>query len=803
MTGGLAIFSAYKASAQAAGPSKDLNPDLNSAIHEIVVTATRRAVDVSTVPYNISVVSGDSLESTGVTNLAQLAQQVPGFDLVDKGARSIGSDIPIIRGLNVTGTAGLLAPYSQLPVGRYLGNSPIAGSFPLDDVQRVEILRGPQGTLYGAGSLGGAVRVIPNDPVLGELAAGVEGSASTFAHSSDAGYSASGLLNMPVSSIAALRISVKHDYAPGFVDQEGIYERQGNSGAGSAPVLADPGDVGGSSAVLYNRSDVNFTQTDSGRVALLLEPQSELKIELAGNFSQVIGNGGPDVNPDYRGGPSLTDPGISLPAGGPYSWVHPSLEPFSRNSELGSLDVSYDMGFATLSSTTTYDGTAGATTTESTPFFLTYPVFISQYYYGSPIDPRFIADSLYTDSTRSWTQELRLVSRPGTVIDYVVGAFYEHEIKSILWDLLTPGTMQQQLAENDGKSIVTTGANGLIFQEPSDQLFMEKAVFGEATWHLTGRWDLIAGARVFHQDFSEIQSYTSYTFFEGQSAASSTEGTNQTFKLNTSYKFADTQLAYATFSQGYRRGGANAVPTSGYLGESPEIEKYSPDKANNYEIGLKGRLDDGLRYSADVFYIQWKDAQIGLSTPVNGWPVVINSAGARSKGVELELSTPIIVPAASMTLGYTYVDATLTKSFCLPAGNGYGGFTPCGISGTAGNQLPGTPKNSASATFNYDQGLGANSRLIYALNASYKGSIYAQLPSIAGIDNNLAGYTLLNGSITFQPGNNIRLSLYGNNLADKRAYYTVPAHDADLLAYAQEFTISTPREIGIRVGYHW
>jgi outer membrane receptor protein involved in Fe transport len=799
MTGGLAIFSAFEASAQVADSSKD--QDLGAAIHEIVVTATRRAVDVSTVPYNISVVSGDSLERTGATDLVQMSQQIPGFDMLDKGARAQGAEIPIIRGLNVSGTDRLLAPYEQLPVGRYIGNSPVTGSFPFDDVQRVEILRGPQGTLYGAGALGGAVRIIPNDPVLEDWAAGANGSVSSFAHSSDAAYSASGLVNIPVGSIAAFRVSVKHDYKPGFIEQEGIY--QGSTGATGVPVLADPANIAGSPPVLYNKSDVNFTQTDSARAALLLEPQSDLKIELAGNFAQVIGDGGPVSNPAFPGGPSPTDALVTLPAGGNYKFDHPTLEPYNRDSELGSLDVSYDAGFATLSSTTTYGDTAGSSTQEETGVFLLYGPYIRNYYAGNPINPRFVSSNVWTDSTRSWNQEFRVVSKPGTLFDYVAGVFYEHEVRTIQWDIYVPGTEQQQLAANDGVSPVTTTADGLVFTEPSMQIFTEKAVFGEGTWHLTNLWDVTAGARVFHQDFSEDQSFTSYTFFYGQPASSSSAGTHQTFKLTSSFKFADDQLAYATFSQGYRRGGANAVPTSGFLGESPVIEQYKPDRANNYEVGVKGRFDSGARYSADVFYIQWKDAQIGLYTPYNGWPVVVNSDGARSQGVELELTTPVFIPQVTMTVGYAYVDAILTKSFCLPTGNSLGGFIACGISGTAGNQLPGTPKNSASVTLNYTESLGSPGQLTYTLNASYKGSMYDTLQSIAGVGNDRPGYALLNGSITYQPTGHVRVSLYGNNLLNKLVILDEPSLRSDVLPYAQQYEINTPREIGLRAGYKW
>jgi iron complex outermembrane receptor protein len=141
-----------------------------SELGEITVTATRREEKLEAVPYSLSVVSGEDLARTGVTDLASLANEVPGLAYYDFGARQVGSEVPIIRGLNASDISvqgRSFRTFEQSPVGTYIGNSPFDGYLQLDDIQRVEVLRGPQGTLYGAGSLGGALRIIPNAPELG------------------------------------------------------------------------------------------------------------------------------------------------------------------------------------------------------------------------------------------------------------------------------------------------------------------------------------------------------------------------------------------------------------------------------------------------------------------------------------------------------------------------------------------------------------------------------------------------------------------------------------------------------------
>ena len=772
-------------------------------LQEVTVTATRRATDISEIPYNISAIGGADLARTATTNLAQLASQIPGFNLEDLGARFSSDAIPIIRGLNASATdrQGLVS--EQLPVGTYIGNSPVQGYYPLDDVQRVEILRGPQGTLFGAGALGGAIRIIPNEPQLNTWEADITGTGARLDHSSGTSYTASGLLNVPIGSVAALRITGKYDHQAGFIDQVGILERSGPS-LTDPPVLADPGNTLTSSGVYSNEPDFNYTLVRSSRISLLVQPTDDLKVDLAYDYAGFNGVGGPTTNPNFPGGPNPIDPRITFPAGGPYQLIQASTEPYNRKSDLVSADISYDAGFATLSSTSTYYDTDGQTVTDLSYAIFNYEPAFSSYYTGNPVSPRLLWQNVYGDTTHTFSQEVRLVSKTGRNVDYTVGAYYENQRTDLTWNIYDPGLYTYTLSTVPTGGPVIPPASGHGYTQVSAEHFTDKSVFTEATWHIAARLDATVGARLFKQDFSETQDFVDTGYFASAADGVSSNSTSKhVFKANLSYQFIDGHRVYATFSQGFRRGGANAFPTAGVLAESPALSEYKPDEVNNYELGVKGRFPGGARYSFDVFYIDWTNPQIGTSVP-NGWAVVVNAPKATSKGVEFELHTPLLISNLEFGVGYTYADATLSESFCLPTGAGGPGIvTPCGLNGASGSQLPGSPRSSGNATLTYNQALGQSGRLVYSLNETYKGSIINTLPVQGFTVKELPAYALLNGSIDWSL-DHYSLGIYGTNLTDHRAIYDDNGADPRIVGSLADLrTINRPREIGLRGSYRW
>lgn len=797
-SGGLAILAAHGAKAQTADT---VDKPLDAALQEILVTASRRKQDVVETPYNISAYSGVSLEANNVKTLADLAQQVPGFNLEDRGAANMASEIPIIRGINASdpNRNGAVEVSEQFPVATYLGNTPILGYFPIDDIQRVEVLRGPQGTLYGAGALGGAVRLIPNDPQLNTWAGNVSATGSNTDHADTPGYSGSGLVNAPIGEIAALRISAKYDYEPGFIKQIGILAVNPSTGV---PLLADPGNVANSPGIYSNQNGVNWTRTESGRASLLVTPTDALRIDIGFNTATFNGNGFPQDDPNYLGGPSPIDPRITFPAAGDYKIVMPTLEPYRRESNLTTADVSYDFHFATLSTTTSYFDTVGRQQADnSIGFAIEAAAFgFGPYYMGVPASPRYINDNEFNDQQHTFTQEVRLVSASGHKLDYVVGLFYERDARKAIWNFTEPGVHDQSVASGSRIVVLDNGA-GLLGYFHNEYVYSDKSVFGELTWHITDHWQATLGGREFHQDFDALQDYVSYPLDIDTSNPNSTSITRHILKANTSYEYESGHRIYATYSQGFRRGGANGFPLSGFAQEPAVLRFYQPDTVDNYEVGFKGRFENGMRYAADVFDINWHNPQIGVTTAV-GNIVAVNANEARSRGFEFELVTPLFIPGLDLTLGYSYTDAKLTQGFCLPDGNGSGapnGFTPCGIQGFAGDPLPGSPKSIASATLSYSQPVPRNGHLIYTLNDNYKSSINLALGATPVP---VPSYSLMNASATWAMQQHWRIGAYSNNLLDRRVVYNSPT-TAVLLAnpIADTATINRPREIGIRVSY--
>jgi len=802
---GAAVCFALNGLPQAVSAQQQAVPAPGS-LQEVIVTATRRAQTPEEVPYSLSVVSQEQITRANVTDLASLATQVPGLSVYDFGARFAGATAPIIRGLNATSEPRGFRTFEQDPVGTYIGNSPISGYFHLDDIERVEILRGPQGTLYGAGALGGAIRFIPNAPQLGVLSGELGAGGLTTAHSDGVGYILNGTLNVPVGDTVALRVSGKYDYEPGFISVAGLLKQTG-SPAYAVPVLADPADPVNSPGIFLTQKDWNSQRTFTGRASALWKPIEKFSAEVAYLYAKVRGTGAPEVNPDFAGGPDPLDPRITLPPGGPYQTFNTSTDVFSRTTDLLSLDLSYDAGFATISSTSSYSTTDGSTIDDDTYTFGGVP-FIA-YYAGIPLNPRYIEHQDYTDRAHTFTQELRLVSNtgPDKLLDYTIGAFYEKQARHGDWNVTDPGSYERSVAQGctapyfSGASfpdcLLLAGPNDTTFAQADTKNFQDKSLFGELTWHFMSHGQVTFGGRHFKEEFTDAQSYTDYPFATFIPAVPhSSSASKNTWKINPSYEYARRHYVYATWSQGFRRGGANSVPLAGFLKESPLLAQYAPDSVNNYEVGLKGRFDNGLTYTFAVFDIYWDKPQISASLPT-GNLAVYNGNTARSRGFEFESSGPLVVPGLAYSVGVAYADAKLTSDFALPANDGSGTIVPGLVTGTAGQQLPGSPKVSAAATVVYDRNLVSGYDLSLSLNETYRSQVPLFLSAVPQVS---PAFGLLNFSatVTHKPW---RLLGYVTNLADKHELLAPPATPGRLNNLSNNYIINRPRETGLRLFY--
>jgi iron complex outermembrane recepter protein len=807
MSVGAAVFFAiyglpHAAFAQQTAPAA---ADTTNELAEVTVTANRREQKLEAVPYSLSVVSSDQLAQANVTDLASLATTVPGLSMFDYGARFAGASAPIIRGINATAEATRgFRTFEQNPVGTYIGNSPIDGYFQLDDLKQVEVLRGPQGTLYGAGALGGALRLMPNDPDVSAFAGSFEAGGDRLDHSSGTGYTAKGMVNIPITDTLAIRASAKYAYEPGFINVYGLLKRT-NDGVSGVPELADPSDPIGSPGIYSSRDDWNFQKTFTGRVSALWKPNDVFSAKLAFLNSNVQGDGGPEVNPDFAGGVSPLDPLTTLPPGGHYQEFSQIDQPYSRYTNLTSLDLSYNVGFATLSSTSSYYTTTGSVLQDNTYDLagIDSGAYLP-YYAGTPTNPRFVYDQLFTDQAHTFTEELRLVSTtgPDNLFDYVLGVFYEKQQRTGAWTIAIPGSPERSALLG---TPILVGPNDENFQQIDKQNFQDRSVFGELTYHFLTHGQITFGVRHFSQEFTDAQSYVDYTFPTDIPATPHSSPASKTVgKVDPSYEYAKDQFVYALWSQGFRRGGANSVPLSGPFQESPVLSTYQPDKTNNYETGLKGRFSNGLSYTVDVFYIQWDKPQISSSLP-SGNLAVYNANTAVSKGFEFETSGPLVLQGLGYSVGFSYADAKLTSNFSLPADNGQGVIVPGLLSGKSGEQMPGSPKTSVSAALLYDTNITQGYDLALSLNGVYRTAVKMQLAPTLGATTvqQSSSYGILNASAAVKH-NSWSFTGYVTNLLDKQEVLVPPTQisaDNNFDKLADDYVVNPPREIGIRVGY--
>jgi len=347
------------------------------------------------------------------------------------------------------------------------------------------------------------------------------------------------------------------------------------------------------------------------------------------------------------------------------------------------------------------------------------------------------------------------------------------------------------------------GPNDTPFTQFDTQNFEDKSVFGELTWHVIDKLNVTFGGRHFEQQFTDAQSYTDYTFDTYIPATPhSAPASKNTWKVNPSYEWADHQYVYATWSQGFRRGGANSVPLAGVFRESPLLATYQPDSVNNYEVGMKGRFSNGFSYSAALFDMRWDKPQISASLP-SGNLAVYNGNTAESTGAELEISGPLFLPGLTYMVGGAYTDARLTSDFSYPANNGMGTGTivPGLVTGTAGQQMPGSPKTALSGTIVYKRALAPTYDWDISANGTYSSVVPLYLSSTQA-QYKTPPYGLVNLDTNIWH-NGWRVGAYVKNLADRRVDLVPAVLNAYLLdaALASSELINPPREIGLRVGY--
>lgn len=682
------------------------DPRNELGLTEVIVTATRREATVLEVPYNISAVSGESLENRNIIDNADLIRSLSGVTTIDRGHRNSGvKNSIVIRGLNVdAGTFGDYTVSAAPTVSTYVNETPIYANFLLKDIERVEVLRGPQGTLYGSGSLGGTLRYIMREPNPNEFSAQVQGSVSETDGSDDLSYQGDFTINVPLGETAAFRLNAaKLDYA-GVVDYANVYVLdQDNLPIAPSGLL----DENPANYEFHRVEDVDTVDIEYARASFRWEPSDTFRALLSYQLQR-----------DEVGGRRQTTPGADG-FGNPYRKYDNGavqLEPSARDVDLAALEMTVDMGFASLTSSTSWYDHDGSSNTEQTPLY-TLLNWLEDYYFNYP-RPMNSAPRTYSDS--AVVQELRLTSQGDNTLDYVVGLYYiDQDLDSVQQNILRgfkrwwDAAVAYQTANPSLPPRITPRSiarpdfnNGDVdFDYRRTENYREYAAFGELTWNITDAFAVTGGARYFDNKF-ENDTYLALPALDwngpGVNPIFVTEADDMLFKLNASWKFADGYLAYATAAEGYRRGGANAVPIVNPFGNLPDYLTYDSDTATNYEIGVKGQAGV-FQFSAAAFLVNWEDVQLNIETPVGSFIAAQNGEEARTQGIESEF-TYAFSDRLNVTLGYTYVDAEVTEDTFIPG-------TPSDpdpiLVAPDGAPLPGTAEHTVNLNLGFVQPLSS------------------------------------------------------------------------------------------------
>lgn len=750
---------------------------------EIVVTATRREQSVTDVPYNISAVSGDDIDAANLFDGTELLRSIPGVGVVDRGARNSGTINSVrIRGLNVDGNGlGDYAVSSVASVSTYINETPVFANFLLRDLQRVEVLRGPQGTLYGSGSLGGTIRYITRDPILGEFSGVVSASISQVEGSEDFGYSLDGIVNLPLGENAALRIVGSIGDYPGITDYVNVYELD------SAGLPVAPNGVLAPEASYRSQEDADTVEQWMGRATLLWEPTDtfDLKLMHARQSDDVGGRRQSTVGVDGFGNAYGDNENGSV-----------QLEPSSREINTSSLEMNVDLGFATLTSSTSHYDHNGDSTSENTGFYA-QAGFLGFYYNY----PRPMASAVRSYADEAFVQEIRLVSNIGDQFDYVVGGFYrKQQIESTQesylrgfkrwWDTLLPGLAGSVTGDKD-------------FDYRRVENFEETAVFGELTWHVTEALDITGGLRYF-DNTSENDTFIDLPLFTGvftpTNATFETSEDDVLFKVNVAYRYSDSDMVYATISEGYRRGGSNAVPLTGTFAEDPGWQIYQADSVVNYEVGMKGKTEN-FTYDLSAFFIDWSDPQLNTATTNWGFFAVQNGSSAQTKGLEAQIDG-YFSDEWHYNLGYAYVDAKLTEDFFAPDN----AVTPVAIDGA---RLPGAPEHMLNWALDYTRTLDSGWTSFSRVDGSYQSDTQNGVGVSPTFNVPIDGFSLWNASTTLSKGP-VSASLWVKNVFNEEGVtgvfteaYMGTSPSEGYFGNANKQLISLPRTIGATGSYRF
>ncbi|OYX63269.1 MAG: hypothetical protein B7Y89_06895 [Novosphingobium sp. 32-60-15] len=779
--------------------------------NELVVTATRRAVSLQTVPINISALDSLTLENKRLDDVGDIGLYTPGLTVPDTGPRTANSIV--MRGITSGGPGGT---NRSTAVGVYLGEIPLYVDFKFLDINRVETLLGPQGTLYGLGTLAGAIRYIPNRPNFSRFEGEAHARVYDVAHSDGVGSVFDATVNLPiVEDKVALRVTGGYYNDPGFIDSPFLVNQLGVSLP--QPDFNDPQAV---AANLRRGKDLNDERTYSVRAQLgfdfgWLRPTfSYIRQETRTNGTQVNGGFGATY--------TLNPNGVAFPDGqcvyancrgvlgtGKYENGGRVPQPATRKLEMFAAEVDIDIGdIAKIVSATAFSRQDLFSQGDIADLLLDLD-------YDYELFPSFAGTTTSESDPEQFNQEIRLVSAHGGPVDWLLGGFYNH-FKSY--------TFSAERLPGYPEWAGIFRPDGLEYISFTDTYTKEKAVFGEVTWHVTPQFQITGGARYYKykayisgatdtpltRGGQRRTPYPLIQFDPSRIRTGSTEDDGFVYKLNASYEFSPELFAYATYSTGYRIGGVNRVapcivplPAGQNVCALPNELSFGPDKTQNYEVGVRfSLLDKMLQGTVNLYNIDWTNLQLGSQTANGAVGITANAGGARSRGAEATLA--LNLGRFSLSGNYTYLDAKLTKAAPGLIGGISNGFDVQGAGDAfVGDRLPGTSKHAGSITATYTVPMADEAELYLLWSTAARSDTYSTT-GLRGYGEAIPGYSISRASITYKTPQ-LEVSLFANNVFDKYALssvsndYTLARANDGVLIRSYGFGVIQPRTMGAEI----
>ena len=742
-------------------------------LDEIIVTSTRRAESLNDAALSVAAIGGDEIDKRNLSEMNDYLRTIPGVSFVDQG---VGRNAVVIRGLTIDPEQE--AEQNGPTVGVYFGEVSIGGLSSLGgsadlrmvDLERVEVLRGPQGTLFGSGSLGGAVRNMPMAPDLSEFGGNINTSYSNTAEFGGDNTKLEAVLNIPlIEDELAIRVVAYDHQNEGYIKNIAGTQLENNGPVSPFYDVADAVADFGGEELYQNKNRVGDADYTGGRISALWTATDELSVTLQYITQDVEQEGFPYaqlVTGGYT--QAVMQTGENVPA------LLGKGQGLKDDIEISNLVLEYDIGWATITSSSAWLKNDSEFNYDTASFFG-----------GSP------SIQFMSQTQDVFTEELRLVSQSTGPMQYILGLYYEDiEADREAYTYATADLDTFLLGTPFGDE------NPLVAVALIDKEVKQFSVYGEVSYEFTEQVTLSAGARRFDYERSDLTVQTGV--FGNTTNAGESDETGTNLKLNLSYQIDEDKLLYAQWSEGFRLGNTNRqlpksicdVNDDGLLdGTTAALSSsFDSDTTENFEIGAKlSLLDNRLQVNASIYNIDWN------GIPIRVFPgklpeqeeqicfdgVVVNVAEASSQGFELETRYQV---SSDFTVNFSgaYTSVELAKD------------TPV-LGAINGDRLPGTPEYNLNLSFEYDFEISGNPSYLRS-SYSYVSDFYKQV----GEKGDRGGdYGQVNLSLGVALGQ-FNVDLFADNLTNEDALTSIGALFPDSRAWRLR-----PRTIGLNVGYQF